>query len=873
VWDKVKKQPPSPGAYGAAAALNGPALSAAEASVRQLIANGKSKAALDAAKEVHKTHGTVASEALLVDAYAARIESLVDQNLHVEAKALLDLVRERYPSARQRLSERTGTIGTQAARLEELLRPLTDPELSADRRAAIDAAIMREVDLAALAGCAALPSEHPLRTAARALHGAFQAATSGPVDEAAVELPEISHRSPLAPWKLLVRAIACFYRSDDEACRRYLGAIKPESAPARLVPAMQAMLSGKAAGLTPAAAALASYTISNPAAARKALETLDRTFQSGKAGAILKAVREVGAACRDLAPDQVAKLKPYIVVRGMLAGVQSTQIQAALGGTISRDARFLRLYARGEEAMGDPESIAMACAAWDDFRQQAVREGWFKANGPEAALLYLHMAEQLRRIPRELLAELQRTSYREGRRPGEDLYFLDPDKLYARACALDPHRESFLEWMEWAKGGRKGAAEEVAEAWHKILRTDIEPILFLMEQKEKRNAFPSALQYLAKAELIDSVNPAVRRARLRLLSGAALRHLQQKKPHLAEERIAEIAALPQAQQGDRPAFLAALRYMTAVSRGAVEAAGHRAEVERLLGGKAAAALLIYGVADACKRGNLEQPPAIETFDKSERAALPAALVRVIELAKEVRLPEPVVPNGWVMEAGAQFSRGSQSLSVGQLETLAAMAVSGNWDELAYAITGAGLQRGGLSEANFLFLRALSLPYAERRAVCMAAAVQLARETRHMAIVDRAVEELANSPYDDLKFTAEQAATVVRKEKEDRRVPTAGHPGPDYGDLLGDAACDCPKCRAARGEELSPIEEFDEDDGDLDLEAILNEMPPPPPGMPPEVAAIMFTEALEAARNGEPLDSVMQRLFGKPRGKSKKGKRR
>ena len=78
---------------------------------------------------------------------------------------------------------------------------------------------------------------------------------------------------------------------------------------------------------------------------------------------------------------------------------------------------------------------------------------------------------------------------------------------------------------------------------------------------------------------------------------------------------------------------------------------------------------------------------------------------------------------------------------------------------------------------------------------------------------------------------------------------------------------------ARGEELSPIEEFDEDDGDLDLEAILNEMPPPPPGMPPEVAAIMFTEALEAARNGEPLDSVMQRLFGKPRGKSKKGKRR
>src|ERR1035437_11037190 len=86
---------PSSGA-AAAPALNGPAINAgAEASVRQLIANGKHKAAVESANEIHKAQATAASEALLVDAYAGRIQSLIDRNMAAEAKALLELVRER----------------------------------------------------------------------------------------------------------------------------------------------------------------------------------------------------------------------------------------------------------------------------------------------------------------------------------------------------------------------------------------------------------------------------------------------------------------------------------------------------------------------------------------------------------------------------------------------------------------------------------------------------------------------------------------------------------------------------------------------------------------------------------------------------------
>jgi len=871
VWDKSKKNPPSSG--GAAPALSGPASAdGAEASVRQSIANGKPKVALEAAKELHKARRTPASEALLVDAYAARIQSLVDQNLTVEAKALLDLVLERYPSARERLSDRSASMGTHAVRLEELVRPLNDPALGADRRAAIEAAVAREADLAGLAECAALPPEHPLRQAASVLQRAFLAVTAGPVGEEAVELPEVSHRSPLASWKLLVRAIACLYRGEDEACRRYLEAIKPESAPARLVPAMQAMLAtGEPAGLPPAAATLVSSVTSDPAVLRKALEALERAFRSDdENGPILKAIREAVKTCRDAAPNQVERLKQHISVRCALADLSVEKVQAAMGGNSLHDAYFFRLLARGLERMGDPAEIAYACATWNQFREQAVKEAWFAANGAEAATLYLHMAGVLRKLHHTELADLQRTAIRKNGKSAEELYFLYPDKLYGRACALDPHFESFSRWMEWAKGGRAGEAEKVAEAWHKIRPMDIEPILFLMEEKEKRNAFESSLQYLAKAERIDSVYPAVRQARLRLMAGAVLRHLRQKKPHLADEKLAEVAALPQSQQGDRPAFLAALRYMTDVVRGADErAVAHRAEVERVLGSKSGAALLIFGVADACKRRDSERPALIATFAKPERAGLPETVARVIELAKDFQIAQ-LIPEDWLKEMGAQFARSHQSLTVAQFETLAEVGLSAKKSELAYAVSGAGLERGGPAEATFLLLRARSLPYNQRRAVCAAAAAQLARQHRQMDVVDKAVELLAGSPFDTLTVTTDQAAAVVRKEKAERAFPTVYRPGPDYSDLLDALGCDCPDCRSARGEGSGPLEHLEADDDDFDIESLLDSMPLPP-GMPPELGKMV----LASIARGESVESVMSRLFGSrpgSGGKRKKGKR-
>jgi hypothetical protein len=886
VWDKFKRNRPSSGA-AAAPALNGPALRpGAEASVRQLIANGKFKVAVETAKEIHKVHATAASEALLVDAYAARIQSLTDQNLAAEANALVGLVCERYPSARERLIRRNGHGGIEAGGLDELVRPLNDPELTAERRAAIEAAVARQaVDLAALAECAALPSDHPLRQAAFALQCAFLAVTAGPVGEQAVELPEVSRRSPLAPWKLLVRAIACFYRGEDEACRRCLEGIQPETAPARVVPAMHAMLGGKPARLTPAASALVSSTTDDPAVLRKALEALEAAFEahrdSHKDAAILKAIREAVQACREIAPDRVERLRQHISVRAAVADLSVPKVGAAMGGASRHDAYFMRLFARAMEEIGDPENVARACASWEAFRQQAVREGWFTANGPEAATLYLHMAGVLRKLPRELLVDLQKNACRDNKKTVEEMYFLYPEKLYERACALDPHFESFSQWMDWAKRGRAGQAEKVAEAWHKARPMDIEPILLIMEEREKRNAFHTSLQYLGKAERIDSVHPAVRRARLRLLAASALRHLKQKKPHLAEAELTEMEGLPQSQQGDRPAFLAALRYMVCAAGGANDqAAVHRAEVDRALGNPVVGALLIFGVAHASELGALVKLPAGETLGKKERAALPEAVIRVVELAKDLHTVQQI-PKDWMMEMVRQFPHSSQSLNVGQLQTLAELGLHTEQFELAYTVSAAGLERGGATEASFLLLRALSLRQNEagRWAVCAAAAAQLARHERQMDVVERAVEALAGSPFGDLSLTPEQASTVVQKEKAERAFPTPRRPGPDYSEFLGESLCNCPKCRRARGEAAGPFEDFDdldfEDDDDDDLDAYLDGMELPP-DMPPDIARILLEETQKSVQRGESLDSLLNRVFGPGAGfgrRSKKGRRR
>ena len=198
---------PRPSVHGTGASVPIPQ----EEDVRALLAKGKTKPAVELAREIHKRCSWPESEALLVDAYAARIRSLLKTGLKEEAKALFELVHKRYSSAAARLADVGVLVSASSGNLEELLRPLSDPAVLPEIRRAIECVVKGQVcDLSALVECRSLTADHPLHTAAAALLRAFAAVTVGPVEESALVLPEVSHRGPLASWKILVRAIAYF---------------------------------------------------------------------------------------------------------------------------------------------------------------------------------------------------------------------------------------------------------------------------------------------------------------------------------------------------------------------------------------------------------------------------------------------------------------------------------------------------------------------------------------------------------------------------------------------------------------------------------------------------------------------------------------
>ena len=798
----------------------------------------------------------------------------------------------------------TNSLRTAALRsgsVAELVAPLNDSSLAPDRKSAIEQAIRNRIsDLRELAQCSALPAEHPLRVAARALDTAFAAVTSGTVTDAQLALTEVSHRSPLAPWTFLIRAIAYFYRDEEEKCRQNLDAIPAESVPARLIPALRTLLGDtKPGGLTPAATALVTRFSGQPGGLKKALEQLDRAFlaveEGEDEGRVFKAVRATMQEARKSAPEELEGIKRHIYVRGLMEDLSESRMNSALEGPPRKGAHYYRLLARGMEHSGSELNYPFASGLWDEFIQAAVREKWFAPDSPEVATVYLHMAEVLLKTPPKALKRAQQSLRAETRPvydgpPGE-LYYLYPEKIFARACAIDPHSESFSKWMEWASQQSVPAAEKVAKEWSKARPNDIDPLLRLMEGAEKRNAFPSALGYLERAERADAVHPAVRAARLRLLAQSIITYLQKKKAHLAEEKLAAMAALPQSQQGDRPALVAALRATIAAERGdAAGAESAQAEAERFLGGEVPALLLFSAVNRAAKRFQKPLPP-VKWMSNATRSALPQYIARIAALVHEFRLEGIPIPMEFINETKKQLRDAGSSLDTAHLLRLGELGLGSDDFELSYLSTRAGLLRGGPTEAQFLLQRALCLPkwLGDRQAICATAAAERGREHREMDVVARAVEFL-RTPYEDaaMVLTPAQVTEVFRRETAAATYPTYGSPGPDYNDLFPDAdddesvdagsidgsSCQCPDCRVKRG--LDPFGD-DDDEEEIDDETkrkIFDERVPK--GMPKAVADMLFDLMNEAHKNNIPFDEIVDRLpdVGRPKsGKKKKGRRK
>ncbi|MBI4876276.1 MAG: hypothetical protein HY822_16700 [Acidobacteria bacterium] len=793
--------------------------------IAQLIANGKCEVAVDIAKQVHKRCANPASEALLVDAYAARISALEKRDLHREAKALLDSVRQRFPASAGRLREAAAAADAREGNLDALLQLLDDPSLAGDRRAAMAKSIRREIaDLSAVARCGALAPEHPLRVAASALAGALEAVTSGPVEDAALALPDVSRQNPLAPWKMLVRAIAAYYRGDAASCEKNVAAIDPEAVPARLAPALRALL-GQKQELTPAALSLVSQTGGGIEALRAALRVLDPALEKRQESQVVEATRKAITVCQRDCPELLERLKQHISVRGWMEGFHADRMAAAMNGPSLKNAYFWRLLARGaEEQKHKPESLPYACRFWEEFDRHARHEGWFSAQSPEAATLYLHIADLTGRLSEEerdefgtsagrALADLSRfyvgqpaairALMPDANRRNMD--FLFPQTWLERAAKADPCKENFLRWLDLVKRKWPKTADQVAEAWRTALPGDPQPLLHLMESAEKANAFQKAFKLMERAERLDGLNPEVRKARVRLQVSIALRHLQQRALPLLDRDLASMEALPSMQHGDRPAFTAALRWAGHAARGAKEEAeAARADVTRLLNGELAASVVLAGVAGAAKL--FIAAPEARGIAKGVRVA--ASVARACALGEEMGIPFAIPPkiSGRLLK---ELSAKDAASDPSELLPLGEAALRAGNDPLAYAVASAGLERGGPTLARFLFLRARALPEweFERRQECLGAAAELARRQRDLDLLDRIGESNEPDEFDfsetiAVAMSTEQVEKVVQREKGRRGYPKSSS---SERSRFGD--CDCPACRAMREEAPEEIPEY------------------------------------------------------------------
>jgi hypothetical protein len=815
--------------------------------VRLLIVERHSKAALQLAKDLFKRSS--AAEDLLVDAYRARMEDLLSLGMAVEAKTVLGIVRERFPAALPRMVKVEQEICARDGRLDQVVAPLADASLAVEERERIEIFIRQRVhDLSALAAVTSLPQEHPLRVAAGALAAAFQAVTEGPVDQAALALQEVSRRSPLASWKALIRAIASYHRREDEACSQWLRTIAEDSVPARLLPAFVVMRGKKLeAKLSPAEHKLIAIAGDHAATLRPALAAMEKALHSKKQKPILDAARGVNAASESCDARLRERLRRHIAVRSGMLRIPPPSINAALGGAPRWDASYFRLLARTLEEQQFVEGRAEAAIVWEDFRREALKENWFAAGGLVDGILSLHMAQLVANLPDELVEEMREreVSYRkQGLGSGPCLP--SPAVHFERACTADPHSESFQSWLNWAvKRGSWQVVDQVAEKWRHALPGDIQPLLHLVESAEKRNAFKKSLSYLEQAEKLDRLNPAVRRAKLRLLLATVLRHLSQRKSHLAQGGIAELASLPEVRSGEIAALAAALSWCVAVVDG--DKAACAAELNNLEQGvgKVAAHLLLITLLRESTLSALKDLPQVK-ISRAAALDLLTGTVRACLLGESAGLVL-MLPSEWDKTLIAALYLPNCPVDAAQMLVLGEAALLNNSPELAYAVSSVGLLQGKVN-ARFLFLRARVLPgWARLRLVgCMSAALELARRERNTVLIGKILDCLNETGkrgrlayrYDpriaSKPISSEQLDRILEEERKLEQFPIyeasqipkfALEDDPDF--------CDCPECRAQRGEWVDPdeLDDFDEDedfdeDDDLGDEDFDGPMPPP-----------------------------------------------
>ncbi len=716
----MSSRPIDKNAAGKSPADQNPA-DALAASVRTRLAAGRSMAALKEAKELVKRYPGKAADALLAQAYQARIAELAKQGLHEEARGVLQIAAARFP-AESATWQRAGVQASRVAGdLDDLLLAWRDNQ-DDDARHKISAELRSAVrDPSAIVDSAVLAADEPLRVAARAVQVAFTEAADGHLSAAAREgLRNVGRRSPLLPWRQFVLALDAFHRHDDAVALQQLEPIADDSGVARgkqiLLDVLRAtplrqekapvrqVVQRVTDGLVELYAPLATlqHADPEPRVRREAARTL-----------------LLGLAPRR--PRLAARLVSFLR-RSSKDEALIDELDAKLGEQLFGQAEWARLIAD----LDAQHDVVVGLIDWLEWLMPTKGHDLRRLTDIELAELLAHMAPMGIAAQREVdkllgaefvaamtdarmldaliepmfdkpiarrvetcLACAQMTSNavaRLRRRTGVTPRTTGMAQLLEHAVALDPTAERFALLLDLA-AATPAVGQVFLEHWAQALPHDAEPLVRLAELAEERGALAQALDLITRAEAVNAVDERVRTARVRLRILRLRQHHKVGKPHLCAIDLEELAADPAAQTPLRRAYIvAARRVVNLVDDDAVRAAVGDAE-------RAMATVALV-------RADLERLPTpveVVADDMRRRLEIMAWLARVADVAQ--------IDGAQIGKvAGAMASEDMPGDDADRLALCQVGEAHGNWRLVALA-AGRGLLADGPLLGRFLLFKA------------------------------------------------------------------------------------------------------------------------------------------------------------------------
>ncbi|MEQ8763637.1 MAG: hypothetical protein RL885_06910 [Planctomycetota bacterium] len=729
--------------------------------VEEHLASGRVVEALSAAKVLFGAEPSPSSQELLVRTYAARISALLGANLPAEANALLLGVERDFPDQSHLLEVPRIGSWIRTGRLADVLAILREPDSTAERVRAAEEALRRWLIAPdEVAGCDALPEDHPLRQAAVAVDAAFTRVTTEPTPDEELTLSEVSRRSPLAPWKPLIRAIAAFYRNDDVAAQEFAAATPSDSAPYRLAGTLETLITHA----SPPSDSYAQNKLFEKVLGYRPrlLELFDEAESATETGnarvagkAVPKLIEELGRSHRDLIP----RVRQRCWFKAIDSEMSPPAAERMLGGPVVKDASFWRLLGnQRQHALSsdiDPREVAQTSAIFFEYLHHAIEEGSIAKGSIDEAAVLLEIVRICRQAGHaeetidwkppftyfqfELAATGQSPKLRERLNRQRPSHLPPLAELYDQVASITHFREVYREWADFAAEARDQKREEQAlSAWREQFPEDAEVLRRLAGLAEARGALKKAADLIAAARRIDALSSDLQRAQWRVVANFSFRHLKQKKAHLVAKDLESLGELRDLTKEPAKYFAIALRAMIAAVEHDTEALGaHFDELTRALDDALAAEGMLLEMA-RCSSIAANHLAPIRT-GKPELARIQKAAVKICSLSRSLELPLGI-PESWHrdLHAASNF----EALSASDLRLLAEAADRQNDPQLVFSLAGAGLQTPSSVLAELVFLRAkwVSDWETERKIDLCRVAATLARRRGDEAFAALAMKE-------------------------------------------------------------------------------------------------------------------------------------